>query len=58
MVALGFKGDYEGARELTRRATDLDPTYFFPPFEEGWVEIQAGRVQDAILKFRKAKAIE
>jgi tetratricopeptide (TPR) repeat protein len=56
-VAFGFKGDYQAGRELTKRATDLDPTYFFPPFEEGWVEIQAGRVPDAIPKLRKAKAM-
>ena len=56
-MAFGFKGDYQAGRELTRRAADLDPTYFFPPFEEGWVEIQAGRFQDAIPKLRKAKAM-
>jgi len=56
-MAFGFQGNYEAARELTRRAADLDPTYFFPPFEEGWVEIQAGRVQDAIPKLGKAKAM-
>lgn len=57
-MAFGFQGDYEAGRALTRRAADLDPTYFFPPFEEGWVEIQAGRLQDAIPKLRKAKAME
>lgn len=57
-MAFGFHGDYEAGRELTRRAADLDPTYFFAPFEEGWVEIQAGRVHDAIPKLRKAKAME
>jgi eukaryotic-like serine/threonine-protein kinase len=57
-MAFGFNGDYEAGRKLTRRAADLDPTYFFAPFEEGWVEIQAGRVQDAIAKLRKAKALE
>jgi eukaryotic-like serine/threonine-protein kinase len=57
-MAFGFQGDYESGRQLTRRAADLDPTYFFAPFEEGWVEIQAGRVHDAIPKLRKAKALE
>ena len=57
-MAFGFHGDYEAGRERTRRAADLDPTYFFAPFEEGWLEIQAGRLQDAIAKLRKAKAME
>jgi eukaryotic-like serine/threonine-protein kinase len=57
-MAFGFNGDYEAGWKLTRRAAELDPTYFFAPFEEGWVEIQAGRVQDAIAKLRKAKALE
>ncbi len=57
-MAFGFHGDYEAGRERARRAADLDPTYFFAPFEEGWVEIQAGRLPDAITKLRKAKAME
>ncbi len=57
-MAFGFHGDYEAGRERTRRAADLDPTYFFAPFEEGWLEIQAGKLQDAITKLRKAKAME
>ena len=57
-MAFGFQGDYESARQLTRRAAELDPTYFFAPFEEGWVEIQAGRIHDAIPKLRKARALE
>jgi serine/threonine-protein kinase len=57
-MAFGFQGNYATGRERARRATDLDPTYFFGPFEEGWVEIQAGNLQDAITKMRKAKAME
>jgi tetratricopeptide (TPR) repeat protein len=57
-MAFGFQGDYEAARERTRRAADLDPTYFFAPFEEGWLEIQAGRLPEAIAKLQKAKAME
>ena len=54
-MAFGFQGDYEAGRERTRRAADLDPTYFFAPFEEGWLEIQAGRLPDAIAKLRKGQ---
>jgi len=41
-----------------KRAADLDPTYFFSPFEDGWIDLQQGNVRDAIPKFRKAKAME
>jgi len=57
-MAYGFKGDYEAGRKLTRRAAELDPTFFFAPFEEGWLEIQAGRLPEAIANLRKAKAMD
>ncbi len=57
-IAFGFKRDWEAARALTRRAADLDPTYFFAPFEDGWLDIQAGKVKDAIPELQKAKAME
>jgi TolB-like protein/Tfp pilus assembly protein PilF len=57
-MAFGFKGDHEGGRELARRAADLDPTLFFAPYEEGWIDIQAGRPRDAIPKLQKAKSMQ
>ena len=45
-------------KELARRAANLDPTFFFPPFMDGWIDIQAGKVADAIPHFQKAKALE
>ncbi len=57
-MAFGFKGDHKGGRQLARRAADLDPTLFFAPYEEGWLEIQAGRPRDAIPKLQKAKSME
>ena len=57
-TALGFKGDYDAARTLARRGADLDPTGSFAPFVEGWLEIQAGRLPEAIAAFRKAKAMD
>jgi len=57
-IAFGFQGHFEAAKALTQRAADLDPTYFFAPFENGWIDIQAGKVQDAIPELRKAKAME
>ncbi|HSP93167.1 MAG TPA: protein kinase [Thermoanaerobaculia bacterium] len=57
-IALAWQGQYQAAKEQARRAADLDPTFFFPPWEEGWIEIQAGKVKDAIPHFQKAKAME
>jgi serine/threonine-protein kinase len=57
-IAFAFQGRYEVAKGLTKRAADLDPTYFFAPFEDGWIDIQAGKVRDAIPELRKAKAME
>ncbi len=58
VMAFAYEGDYEAGRKLARRSAELDPTYFFSPFVEGWLEIQAGRIQDAIAKLREAKAME
>jgi serine/threonine protein kinase/tetratricopeptide (TPR) repeat protein len=55
--APAYQGDYSTAREEARRSAELDPTSFFPPFVYGWIEIQAGKIQEAIPHFRKAKSM-
>ncbi len=45
LVAFAWKGQYQAAKELSRRAANLDPTFFFPPFMDGWIDIQAGKSQ-------------
>jgi len=57
-LGLTWKGQYQAAKDGVKRAADLDPTYFFSPFEDGWIDLQQGNVRDAIPKFRKAKAME
>ncbi len=57
-IALAWQGQYQAAKEQARRAADLDPTFFFPPWENGWIDLQAGKVKDAIPQFQKAKAME
>ena len=44
LMALAWKGKYSEAKDLARRGANLDPTFFFPPFMEGWLEIQTGKV--------------
>ena len=57
-IALAWQGQFQAARSLIRRAAELDPTFFFPSWEEGWIDLQAGNVEDAIPPFQKAKAME
>jgi eukaryotic-like serine/threonine-protein kinase len=56
-LAFAWKGEFGAARQLVRRASDLDPTFFMGPFIAGWIELQAGRVEDAVAQFRKAEAM-
>jgi eukaryotic-like serine/threonine-protein kinase len=57
IIALAWQHKYAEAKDLARKAANLDPTFFFPPFMEGWMEIQAGKVSDAIPQFQKAKTL-
>ncbi len=57
VMAASWNGDHEAARELARGAAELDPTYFFPSWSLGWIDIQAGMVEDAIPHFQRAKTM-
>jgi tetratricopeptide (TPR) repeat protein len=53
-----YQGSYQAAKEQARRAAELDPTFFFPPLIEGWVDIERGKFTDAIPSLKRAKAME
>jgi serine/threonine-protein kinase len=57
IFAFAWQGDFEAANDQARRAEDLDPTYFFPEFAYGWIDIQAGQIEDAIPHFQKSKTM-
>ena len=57
IFAHAWSGDIEGGKEQARRAEEIDPTFFFPAFSYGWIDIQAGKVGDAIEPFQKAKTM-
>ena len=42
IFAYAWQGKYQGAKEQSKRAADLDPAYFFPQMACGWIEIEAG----------------
>lgn len=53
-----FQGSYRAAKDEARKAAELDPTYFFPPMLEGWIDLQERRFRDAIPWLKKAKALD
>ena len=57
-IAFTFQGSFQAAKDQSRRAAELDPAFFFPPFADGWVDIEAGRPRDAIPALKKAQAMD
>jgi len=57
IFAHAWSGDFQGARAQTRRAEEIDPTFFFPPFAYGWIDIQAGKIEDAIPHLERSKTM-
>ncbi len=57
IFAFAWQTDYEAAREMAKRAEDLDPTYFFPEFSHGWIDIQAGKIEDSIPHLQRSKTM-
>jgi len=56
-LAFAWKGDYAMARQLVKKASDLDPTFFMAPWIDGWIELQAGKPDVAVERFQKAEAM-
>jgi len=54
LFGLVYQGKYQAARDEVKRATDLDPSFFFPHWCSGWIDIQQGRVADAIPELEKS----
>jgi len=52
-----WQGDSGAARELVARAVELDPTYFLSVFLYAWIDIQDGRLADAIPNLQKSKSM-
>ena len=57
-IPMAWSGNFRAAKELVAKAAALDPTYFFVPFQRGWIDIQNRKVSDAIPELQKAKALE
>jgi tetratricopeptide (TPR) repeat protein len=57
-MAFLFQRNFPAVTELSRKAAELDPTFFFPVMMDGWVELEAGKPRDAIPALQKAKAMD
>ena len=44
-------------KELARKATELDPAFFFPIFKQGYLALLAGDYAKAIAQFERARAL-
>jgi serine/threonine-protein kinase len=53
-----FKKDLTAAKELARKAAELDPTYFFPVMIQGWSELEPGHFREAIPSLEKATTMD
>ena len=57
VVSYMYAGETAQALELTRKATELDPAFFFPTFQEGSMALQARAYPKAIEKLEQARAL-
>ena len=57
-VPFMFQRNSVAAKKLTRRAAELDPTYFFPVMIDGWTDLEVGKFRDAIPALKKAKTMQ
>ena len=57
LVALTWQGKYQMAREEANRASNLDPTYYFSSWAKGWIDLEEGRISDAIAELQKSMAL-
>ena len=57
MVPYIYAGKTAQAQELIRKATELDPAFFFPTFQEGSMALQARDYPKAIAKFDQARTL-
>jgi len=54
VCALALQGNYRAAMEQANRALELDQTFFFSHWALGWIDIEAGKNNDAISELQKA----
>ncbi len=56
-ASYGYVGETVPEMELIRKASDLDPTFFYPRFQEGYLALSAGDYPRAIAQYEQAQAL-
>ncbi len=57
-LALTGTGEFQAGKAEARRGAELDPTFFFPQMQFGWIDLQQGNLRAAIPELEKAAAME
>jgi tetratricopeptide (TPR) repeat protein len=57
-VPFMFQRNSKPAKELARKAAELDPMFFAPVMVDGWIDLEVGKFREAIPALKKAKAME
>jgi serine/threonine-protein kinase len=57
-VPFMFQRNSAAAKTLTRKAAELDPTFFFPVMIDGWTDLEDGKFREAIPALKKAKTMQ
>jgi tetratricopeptide (TPR) repeat protein len=58
LTAPMFQKDFPAAREMARKAAELDPAFYFPVMVQGWIDLDAGKFREAIPPLRKATTMD
>jgi tetratricopeptide (TPR) repeat protein len=58
VVTLALQGKYDTAKDLSRKALDLDPANFFARWAIAWAAIEAGKFTEAIPELKKVAETE
>jgi serine/threonine protein kinase/tetratricopeptide (TPR) repeat protein len=53
-----FQRNTATARELARKAVDLDPMFFFPVMIDGWADLEIQAFREAIPALKKARSMD
>ncbi|MEO8227124.1 MAG: hypothetical protein ABI637_06805, partial [Gemmatimonadota bacterium] len=57
LVSHVFQRNAAAAESLMQRAAELDPTFYFPSMERGWLDLEMGRYREAILELEKSRTM-
>jgi TolB-like protein len=58
VFAPAWEHRFQDAKDLVKRGGELDPSFFLPAWANGWIDIQAGNVREAIPELLKAKSMD